>query len=258
MIDLHNHTTRCHHASGTMAQFVQAAIAAGIAVYGFSDHAPMDFDRRYRMDFDQMDSYEAEFRQLKARYGDQITLLLGYEIDWLEGHIDDRVLARKVDYRIGSIHFLKEWGFDNPAFIGEYAKRDHRAIWQEYFEAVAQMAHSGLFDVVGHLDLIKIFGYFKEYGVDRSVMGALEAIRDSQMTLEINTAGWRKPVGECYPSETILKAAFDLGIPITFSSDAHDVCHVGQDLKRAYALARSIGYTEARFFLGREPQLVKI
>ncbi len=258
MIDLHNHTSRCHHAHGTMEQFIQAAIAAGVRVYGFSDHAPMAFDERYRMAFDQMAEYEAEFGRLKARYSDRIELVLGYEIDWLPGYIDDRVLARRVDYRIGAIHFLDHWGFDNPEFIGEYARRDHQSIWRAYFEAVAQMAQSGLFDVVGHLDLIKVFGYFKAYGVDAAVMGALEAIRDSGMTLEINSAGWRKPVEECYPSEAIIKAAFDLQIPITFGSDAHDVCRVGQDLARAYDLARSVGYRQARYFVDRQPQLVKI
>ena len=258
MIDLHSHTTRCHHAHGTMEQFVQAAIAAGVTIYGFSDHAPMDFDARYRMGFDEMADYEAEVARLRGRYGDRIELLLGYEIDWIAGLVDERVLSRAVDYRIGSIHFLKEWGFDNPEFIGEYGQRDLGTVWREYFEAIAQMAQSGLFDIVGHLDLIKVFGYFKDRGVDAAVMGALEAIRDSGMAIELNTAGWRKPVGECYPSAAILKAAYDLGIAITFGSDAHDVCHVGQGLPQAYALARSVGYRHAAIFRGRQRELIKI
>lgn len=258
MIDLHNHTSRCHHAYGTMEQYIQAAIAEGILIYGFSDHAPMNLDPNYRMGVDQMVEYEAELHQLKERYADDLTLLLGYEIDWAPGFLDDRVLARDVDYRIGSVHFLGGWGFDNPEFIGEYAKRDLAGVWRAYFEAVAQMAESRLFDVVGHLDLIKIFGYFTDRGIDQHVLGALEAIKESGMALEINTAGWRKPVGECYPSPQILKAAYDLTIPITFGSDAHDVCHVGQGLAQGYELARMVGYQEACYFQKRKLKLVKI
>lgn len=241
-----------------MEAYVEAAIEAGVTHYGFSDHAPLFWDEGYRMKPGEMGEYETEFAELRDRYADRITLLLGYELDWLPGKMDERVLSRKVDYRIGSVHFLKEWGFDNPEFIGEYAKRNLEAVWQDYFAAMREMAASGLFDIAGHFDLIKVFGHFKGREPDDVVYGALEAVKKSGMALEINTAGWRKPIGEQYPSRAIIQAAFELKIPVTFGSDAHDICHVAQDLDRAYELARSIGYREAAFFVDRKMQMVKI
>lgn len=230
----------------------------GVDIYGFSDHAPLLWDRGYRMRSDQMAEYEAEFYGLKERYGDRLRLLLGYEMDYLPGKMDESVLKRAVDYRIGSVHFLKEWGFDNPEFIGEYAKRNLDHVWRDYFAAMRDMAATGLFDIAGHFDLIKVFGHFKDRIPDDAVMDALETVKKSGMAIEINTAGWRKPVAEQYPSRAIVKAAFELGIPVTFGSDAHDACHVAQGVDRAYELARSVGYREAAFFVDRKMQMIKI
>ena len=49
-VDLHNHTTLCNHAEGTVDEYIQRAIELGIDEYGFSDHAPMNYDPKYRMD----------------------------------------------------------------------------------------------------------------------------------------------------------------------------------------------------------------
>ena len=113
-IDLHNHTTRCNHAKGSMESYIERAIDLGIDIYGFSEHAPMDFDEYYRLKFNEMQLYTNDVKKLQEKYKDNIKILLGYEVDYLAGHIDQRVLNAKVDYLIGSVHFLGEWGFDNP------------------------------------------------------------------------------------------------------------------------------------------------
>ncbi|MBD3808879.1 MAG: histidinol-phosphatase, partial [Epsilonproteobacteria bacterium] len=158
-IDLHNHTTFCNHAQGSIEEYIQKAIELGIDIYGFSEHAPMDFDEGYRLRFEDMQKYENLVLDAKEKYKNKIDILLGYEVDFLPRHIDERVLSRKVDYMIGSVHFINEWGFDNPEFIGGYKTRDIDEIWQIYFDAIEEMAKSGLFDIVGHLDLIKIFKF---------------------------------------------------------------------------------------------------
>ena len=45
-------------------------------------------------------------------------------MDYLEGHMDERILNAKVDYLIGSVHFIDGWGFDNPEFIGKYENQN--------------------------------------------------------------------------------------------------------------------------------------
>ena len=135
LVDLHNHTPLCNHAEGTVSMYVEAAIVKGIQYFGFSDHAPMEFDPKYRMSFDQMALYESWINEAKAKYSDKITILLGYEVDYLRNKVDPRVLSADVDYLIGSVHFVDEWGFDNPEFIGRYEHEDIDVIWQKYFDA---------------------------------------------------------------------------------------------------------------------------
>ncbi len=250
--DLHNHTYRCGHAEGSAEEYILKAVELGIDIFGFSDHAPMDFDPEYRMDFSEMEAYESEIRSLARRYSDKIDIRLGYEVDWLPGHMDERVLNADVDYLIGSVHFLDTWGFDNPEFIGEYARRDADEIWESYFSAIKEMAASGLFDIVGHLDLIKIFEYYPKKPIESYAGEALDEIAAYSMAIEINSAGLRKPVKEQYPSSSLLKMAFERDIPITFASDAHKPEDVGYEMDKMVRLARSAGYTHAVSFKNKK------
>jgi len=257
-IDIHNHTTRCNHAKGTVDEYVCRAIELGIDIYGFSEHGAMDFDEHYRLGFDEMSSYRDDILSAKERYRDDIEILIGYEVDYLVGHMDDRVLGADVDFLIGSVHFLDKWGFDNPEFMGGYEGRDIDSIYREYFDSIEMMAKSGYFDIVGHLDLIKVFKYLPTTDVRLLAKDALRAIKASGMALEINTAGLRKPIAEIYPSPTLLQEIYALDIPITFGCDAHSVEQVGAGLDTAYTLAKSVGYTKAVTFEHRERKLVTI
>ena len=284
-IDLHNHTTRCNHAEGTVDEYIQRAIELGMDIYGFSEHAPMDFDPDYRLAFEEMDAYTNDVLTAKEHYKDEIQILLGYEVDYLPGHMDERVLSAKVDYLIGSVHFIDKWSFDNPEFIAGWKNKDIDEIWQAYFEATEAMAKSGKFDIVGHLDLIKVFKYMPKQdtrllakkaliAIKKSNMvlevfkympkqdtrllakDALQAIKKSNMVLELNAAGLRKPIGEIYPSRSLLEEAFALDIPITFGSDAHAVDQVGFAYKKVITLAKEVGYTKAVTFQDRDRQLI--
>jgi len=255
-IDLHNHTTRCNHAEGTIDEYIQKAIELSIDIYGFSEHAPMDFDEKYRLPLCDMSAYTNDILSAKERYRDQIKILLGYEVDWLPGHIEENVLSADVDYLIGSVHFIDKWSFDNPEFIGGWEKRNIDEIWQAYFEATEAMAASGKFDIVGHLDLIKVFKYLPKTDTRLLAKDALQAIKRSNMVLELNAAGLRKPIGEIYPSKALLEEAYALDIPITFGSDAHSVEQVGFGYEEAVALAKEVGYTKAVTFERRDRELV--
>ena len=251
-VDLHNHTILCNHASGTTKEYIQKAIEKKIKYFGFSDHAPMNFDTKYRMNFSKMSEYEKEILHAKDLYKDKINILLGYEVDFLKGYIDKSVLKANVDYLIGSVHFINKWSFDNPEFIGEYKNKDIDKIWQEYFEAVEDLAKSGLFQIVGHIDLIKIFNFFPKKDVKLIAKNAIKAIKKSGMAIEINSAGYRKPIGEAYPSRALLEMAYERDIPITFGSDAHKPEQVGYKKDEIKWVAKSVGYCNAIYFKNRE------
>jgi histidinol-phosphatase (PHP family) len=256
-VDLHNHTILCNHATGSVDDYVQAAIECGVSVYGFSDHAPMDYDLEYRMGFDQMDLYEQWVHETKEKYSKQIDVLLGYEVDYLAGYMDDRVLKRPCDYLIGSIHFVDEWGFDNPDYIHRYNTMDMDALYSNYFGLVENMAKTGYFDIVGHLDLLKVFGFFHKKDIRILAKNALIAIKKANMTIELNVSGWRKPVSEAYPSLSLLESIAQLEIPITFGSDAHRPDQVGMFSDEIEALAKSVGYTHCATYRNRDRELIK-
>ena len=256
--DLHNHTTLCNHASGTIEQYIEAAIKNGTKYYGFSDHAPMDFEPEYRMSFKQMNEYEEAVLKAKEKYKNECEILLGYEVDYIKGHVDERVLNADVDYLIGSVHFIDKWGFDNPEFIGKYEDENIDEIWQEYFNAVEEMVRTNFFDIVGHFDLIKVFKFMPKKEILPMAKNALLAIKKAGMVLELNSAGIRKPVGEAYPSLDILKEAHKLGIEITFGSDAHTPEQVSQNSKKIIKMAQDVGYKQCVIFKKRKKIFINI
>lgn len=257
IVDLHNHTKLCNHAEGEIFEYIEKAIESGTKYFGFSEHAPMNFDQKYRISFEQMRSYENAVLSAKEKYKDKIEILLGYEVDFLKDYIDDRVLSADVDYFIGSVHFINEWGFDNPEFIGNYENQDIDEIWQKYFNAIEEMADSKLFDIVGHLDLIKIFKFMPKKDINTIAKSALLAIKKADMSIEINVAGFRKPIAEAYPSFSLLNEAKKLDIPITFASDAHKPEQVGIFNKEAIKMAKDAGYSECVFYRKRKKEFIK-
>ena len=256
IVDLHNHTPLCNHAEGEIEEYVQKAMQADIKIFGFSDHAPMDFDPKYRMKFKEMAQYEKDVLNAKQKYATKIEIVLGYEVDYLKGHMDERVLNADVDYLIGSVHFIEGWGFDNPEFIGKWDEQSIDEVWQKYFDTIEEMANSKLFDIVGHLDLIKVFKYMPNGDINAMAKNALNAIKKSGMVLELNVAGYRKPVAEAYPSLSLLKQAFELDIPITFASDAHKPEQVAMFSDEIVSMARSVGYRECAYFKNRELKFI--
>jgi histidinol-phosphatase (PHP family) len=260
-VDLHNHTLLCNHATGTVNEYIERAIELGIDEYGFACHAPMNYDFKYRMNIDQKVIYEKWINEAKEYYKNRIKILLAYEVDYLDGYILDEVINSKVDYLIGSVHFLKNkndlWGFDNPEFIGIYQSKDIDSIWIEYFDAIKAMAKTSLFDIVGHFDLIKVFKFLPKKDVRIIAKDALKEIKKSNMVLEVNTSGFRKPIQESYPSVPLLEMAYEMGIDITFSSDAHSVEYIGFKYDEAIELAKKVGYTKCISFENRDRKIVK-
>jgi len=259
-VDLHNHTSLCNHAEGSMEEYVQEAIKKGIDIFGFSDHAPMNFDPKYRMHISQKEAYEKDVLFLKNKYKNEIKILLAYEVDYMQNKalILKEILKAKVDYLIGSVHFIGQkneeglWAFDNPEFIGKYKEKNIDEIWHEYFDVIEEMAKTSLFDIVGHIDLIKVFKYLPKKDIRLIAAKALKAIKKSGMVLELNAAGLRKPIKETYPSILLLEEAYALDIPITFGSDAHSVEQVGFSYEEVRTVAKEIGYSKCVSFENRE------
>lgn len=260
-IDLHNHTKRCNHAIGECEEYIHKAIQNKIDIFGFADHAPMEFDKKYRMEVSEIDSYLSEINSLKHKYKNIIDIRVGFEVDFIynkEYLIEQSVINSNVDFLIGSVHFLNNWGFDNEEFLNNYDVVNINDAWIEYLESISSMAQSNLFDIVGHFDLLKIFNNKPSPDLNKYINKTLESIKYSGMAVEINTSGARKMVNEIYPSDDILKLICKMGIPITFGSDAHSPSQVGYMQEEARDKAKSIGFKNAVSFNKREMELFTI
>ena len=159
---------------------------------------------------------------------EETDLKLGLEADYIRGR-DGKMGAlldkHDWDYVVGSVHFLGDHAvdFDDETDIWRYEMTAER-VWTRYFEALAESALCGLFDIISHPDLVKIWGKGRPYpekDLRYFYEPAVEAMLEGGVAMEVSTAGLRKPVGEIYPSRPFLEMAVDAGIPIALSSDAH-------------------------------------
>jgi histidinol-phosphatase (PHP family) len=261
--DYHLHTPLCRHAVGEPVEYAARARELGLEEIGFSDHAPMprdDFDD-WRMRRDQLAEYVARVEQARrAHPGLRIKLAL--EVDYLpgqEGWIRELAAAQPWDYLIGSVHYVGEdWDIDNPQKLGRWREHDPAEVWRAYCERLTRAAASGLFDIIGHLDLAKKFAIYPAEDPAPLFAAFWAAARASGVAIELNTAGLRKDCREIYPARALLAAARANGVPITFGSDAHAPGEVGADFEQAVALARSVGYTQRVQFTQRRRALVPL
>lgn len=250
--DYHLHTPLCHHATGTPVEYAKAALDAGLAEIGFSDHNPMPeaFDD-WRMSIDDLPRYVEMVDEARERYP-ELKVRLGLECDYIEGQeswIEELATKADWDYLIGSVHYIAPgWDVDNPKWIGRFEEMPVEEIWGMYWKAYEQCIRSGLFDFVAHPDLVKKFGHKPKGDLRKYYEPAIAAAVEMNVAFEINTAGLRKPVGELYPSRDFLEMAFAAGVPLLINSDAHAPEEVGAAFPEATALAKEVGYTQvARF-----------
>ena len=259
--DYHIHTFLCKHADGDPSDYIRSAEAEGISEICFTDHAPSHggYDPAHRMSIDQFSDYR---EMVKAQKTDSVEVLFGIEADYYEGceeFLTPWLKEQNFDLVIGSVHYIRDWGFDNPETIRVWDSVDVTKSWNEYLELLSRLARTGLYDVIGHLDLTKKFGYIPEPEKLKEIMEpVLDSISESEMVIELNTSGLRKPIKEIYPSLAILQMAKNKNIPICFGSDAHTAADVGSAFDQAIELARSAGYTTSTRFRKREKEQIPL
>ncbi|MBN1558484.1 MAG: histidinol-phosphatase HisJ family protein [Lentisphaerae bacterium] len=251
--DTHTHTALCKHARGGIADYVRAAQQNGLAGITFADHcpAPDGYDPQHRMVIEQFDGYRRGVLDAREQAA-PFPVGFGIEADYYEGGTDflrNWLPRRQFDLVIGSVHYIGDWGFDNPANRTQWKTVDITAAWRRYFELVGRLADTGLYQVVGHLDLPKKFG-FRPADPDLREMAApaLDRIAAAGMAVELNTSGLHKEAREMYPSPLLLAMLRERDIPICFGSDAHAPEEVGRAFGEAIRAAREAGYTRYASF----------
>ena len=250
-----------HFTEANVARYLEAAEAAGVGVLGVSEHVYRFRDSlaiwRHRF-------WEAEARDDLTAYCEFVRstpLRLGIEMDFVPG-AEDRIAslldAHDFDYVVGSVHFVGDVAVDHDGFDAWEAIGDAERVWSRYFEMLAEAARSGLFDILAHPDLVKVWGKGRPLP-DRDPRfyyePAVEAIAESGIAVELSTAGLRKPVGELYPSRALGELCVDAGAAFALSSDAHHPEHVGHRYDAALEFLDDLGVGEIAVFERRERRL---
>ncbi len=257
--DYHIHTPLCKHATGTPADYRAAARSVRMGELCFTDHAPdpSGYDLKHRMTILQFPSYVLMVRSIQD--GGSPRVLLGIEADYYPGaepFLRDWLPHQPFDVVLGSVHYINDWGFDNPDNLYVWDSVDVKGVWRQYFSLVRSLVELRLFDVITHFDLPKKFGHrIRDTDLKEMVQPLLDRIAKAGMAIEINTSGWRRKVAEAYPSPLILNLMRERGIPITFGSDAHAPEDVGYAFDKAVALAREAGYGHFRRYCARQSSL---
>ncbi len=264
LIDYHMHTPLCGHAIGEPLEYAGQALSVGLEEIGFSDHAPLvsHRDSTITMDFDELLQYYQMIEEVQSQFKGKLRIKMALEADFIPGF---EAKTKKIlddypyDYVIGSVHFIKNWGFDNPEEREKWNEQDVNQVYRDYFDLLRQSAQTKFFNIMGHVDLVKKFGHRPTEDMTKEIKKTAEVFKKCGVAVEINTSGLRKPVKEMYPSLSYLKIYCQAGVPLTFGSDAHDPKDVGKDFDKAVELAKEAGYKEYVIFEKRKiEKIVKI
>jgi histidinol-phosphatase (PHP family) len=260
--DSRENTAERFFTAANAERYREAASERGIAELGVAEHiyrfsAALEiwdhpFWRRYAQD--DLDAYCGFVRE-------ETDLKLGIEMDFVPGR-EDRIANlldnREWDYVVGSVHFLRDHSVDAEDYSIWGTGESPENVWRRYFETVAESARSGLYDIISHPDLVKVWGRaapVPDGDLRRYYEPAAEAFADSGVAVELSTAGWRKPVGEQYPAVPFLEMLVDAGCPLALSSDAHTAEQLGFEYERAVELLEKAGVSEIAVFERRERRL---
>jgi len=256
------HTPLCRHAVGEPTEYAAHAVKLGLKEIGFSEHSPMprdDFDD-WRMLSGDMDEYVAKVQKARRDHPG-LAIKLSLEVDYLPGQetwIRELSARHSWDYLIGAVHYVSDsWDLDNPKKISEWKERDPYEVWSAYFERLTLATESGLFETIAHADLCKKFCFYPAQDCTPLFKRFLKAAKRKDVAMELNTSGLRKDCKEIYPSAQIVILAAQMGVPITFASDAHSPGEVGMNFVEAVELARRAGYTHRCRFTQRRREEVK-
>jgi histidinol-phosphatase (PHP family) len=255
-------TAEEHFTAANAERYQEVAAERGIGALGVSEHI-----HRFRQALDvwQHPFWRASARDDLDAYCEFVrrdtSLALGIEADFVPG-AEDRMAtlleARDWDYVIGSIHFLRDAAIDMRGDWDIWRGADPDKVWRRYFETLGEAARSGMYDILAHPDLVKVWGQaapVPERDPRFYYELAMEGIAESDVAIEVSTAGLRKPVEEIYPARGFLEMCLEVGRPVALSSDAHTPNDLAYRYEDALEYLESVGVDRIAVFERRARRL---
>ncbi len=257
--DYHTHSFLCNHATGQLSDYIHAAISLGLPEIGLSGHFPMHLlpsqFHKYAMSISQLNSYLNSAKELKKKFSSKIETKIAFEVDFHKPILSQYKQALKpilpdLDYLIGSIHGCSWNGYIIPidssfSLPNELKQNDNGtdSLLLAYYDELLDLVKSNYYDVLGHFDVIRKLGFIPENLdlINERVFRVLDALEVSNMAVEINTSGLRKPGNELYPNKLIINELIQRKIPLVMSSDAHRPDDVGYAFESTMKFLRRKG-----------------
>jgi histidinol-phosphatase (PHP family) len=266
-LDAHLHTDLSPDSDVPIDVYAAAALEHGVAELAITDH--VDFEPGApAFGYATFADRERIVRQAAERWGPQGVAIrfgaeLTYDRSW-EADIRGHLARHRYDFTIGSVHDRVDSPY-SPGRVQRWVEgRSLAEIVAPAFDEVEAAARSGLFDALGHLDVVK--RYLHPFVTKEALAAAselyepiLRALVDSGTALEINTSGLRHPVGETYPSAAVVRRFREMGgRAVTVGSDAHRAEQFGWGLADGYDYAVDGGFDALTFRRGGTSVQVRI
>ncbi|MCQ2456969.1 MAG: histidinol-phosphatase [Clostridia bacterium] len=255
----HTHTPLCHHADGTMRDYVEVAVERGLETLGFACHTPYPFpdgyDSGFRMSLDDQKTYVDTILELREEFKDKINILIGYEAEYypaLFGNLLDALNRYPCDYIIMGQHFTKnEYDGGFHTFGGSDDINDVH----DYVRQTSEAMRLGVYTYFAHPDMMSYKGDLDEY-LD-AMRGICLVAKETDTPLEINMLGLGE--GRSYPKRSFFKMAAACGCRAVIGCDAHSPKYVAdpERLKMALDFADECGIEVLETVELRRPVLTK-
>ena len=282
----------CDHATGTLREILEAAVVEGYATFGVSEHVPRPTEFLYPEEIalgwnadllkSKFDDYTMDIQSLQVEFKDKLNILKGFEAEVVPTStyesemlsIRSKTLqdgSQAFDYFVGSVHYVDGMQIDGSVSAFKEAVDvcgGLETLAEHYYVTIAQMVLSLKPEIVGHFDLIKKNAiksrqdravYESKRVIDAAV-NALEAVKSTGAVLDLNTAGWRKGLGEPYPAPWVVDMAKEMEIPFCFGDDSHNSAQVGHGINdaRLYLIENGVDYicTYDRTYSGLEKRII--
>lgn len=248
----HTHTQRCLHAQGTEEDYIAAALAAGVEILGFSDHAPFpDHDYGYRMPYSELKAYFSAVDRLSKEHVSDIIIRKSLEIEFLpkyRSYYEQLLTEKKVDYLLLGEHIYQE----TPDRIRNITvEAESTETYLHYARAVSDALDTGYYRMVAHPDIFAM----NKFAWDRNCDAACELILDAavrnRVVIEFNANGFRRgihqyPDGEryMYPHVNFWTKVVHSGLEVIVGSDCHNPTQVWDGcMPRGIQFLKDLGIT---------------
>lgn len=252
MIDAHIHLENGPYTKAWLQEFVDQAVLLGIDEINLVEHShrfkefmPIYQDvikvggamakwilNKNPLPIKEYQQFITAMRQeqwpIEVNFGLEICFFASYQ-----DIIAQQISAFTYDLIIGSIHYVFNIAYDLKGISQEYLwdKYPVDDIYRQYYQDVETLISSKLFNIVGHLDTIKMFNYLPNYDLIPTYQRVAKLLKTNNVIAE-NNSGCHYRYGhyQIGLDEQLLTTLIEYDVKIVTSSDAHHPSDVGRNI----------------------------